>query len=215
MRETELYAPIKTYLAAQGFEVKAEIAAADVVALRPGQDPLIVELKTGFSLTLLQQAVARQAISDCVYVAVPRWTGKSGWRTFRGNVGLCKRLGIGVMSVRIADGYVQVHADPVPFTPRKSKRRKTAMLREFEHRAGDPNTGGTRGQIITAYKQNARKCAAHLGENGPTKGAIVAAGTGVAKATGIMASNHYGWFVRVTPGIYDLTDVGRMALSTD
>lgn len=215
MRETELYAPVKAHLEAQGFEVKAEVGAADVVACRAGQEPLIVELKTGFSLTLLQQAVARQAISDCVYVAVPRWSGKSGWRTFKGNVGLCKRLGIGVMSVRLKDGHVQVHADPGVFKPRKSKRRKGALLREFEQREGDPNTGGTRGQIVTVYRQNAMKCVDYLAAHGPAKGAIVASATGVGKATRIMADNHHGWFVRVTPGIYDLTGAGRAARNAE
>lgn len=213
MLETELYAPVKAHLEAQGYEVKAEVGAADVMACRKGDDPLIVELKTGFSLTLLQQAVARQAISDFVYVAVPRWSGKPGWRTFKGNVGLCKRLGLGVMSVRVKDGHVQVHADPGPFKPRKSKRRKGALQREFEQREGDPNVGGTRGQIVTVYRQNAVKCAVCLAENGPTKGALVARETGVEKATRMMADNHHGWFVRVVPGVYDLTEQGRRALA--
>ena len=209
MLETELYAPVKAHLEAQGYEVKAEVGAADVMACRKGDDPLIVELKTGFSLTLLQQAVARQSISDFVYVAVPRWSGKSGWRTFKGNVGLCKRLGLGVMSVRVKDGHVQVHVDPGVFRPRKSKRRKGVLQREFEQREGDPNVGGTRGQIVTAYRQNAVKCATYLAQNGPTKGAIVARETGVVKATRMMADNHHGWFVSVALGIYDLTDGGR------
>lgn len=209
MLETELYAPVKAHLEAQGYEVKAEVGAADVVACREGDEPVIVELKTGFSLILLQQAVARQSISDFVYVAVPRWSGKSGWRTFKGNVGLCKRLGLGVMSVRVKDGHVQVHADPGVFRPRKSKRRKGVLQREFEQREGDPNVGGTRGQIVTAYRQNAVKCATYLARNGPTKGAIVARETGVVKATRMMADNHHGWFVSVALGIYDLTDGGR------
>lgn len=215
MRETELYAPVKAHLEAQGFEVKAEVGAADVVACRDGHDPLIVELKTGFSLTLLQQAVARQAISDWVYVAVPRWAGKSGWRTFKGNVGLCKRLGIGVMSVRLKDGHVQVHAEPGVFQPRKSKRRKAVLLREFESRVGDPNLGGTRGSVVTAYRQGAVKCAAYLNEHGASKGAVVAGATGVGKATRMMADNHYGWFIRVVPGVYDLTAAGRGALDAE
>lgn len=209
MLETELYAPVKAHLEAQGYEVKAEVGAADVVACREGDEPVIVELKTGFSLILLQQAVARQSISDFVYVAVPRWSGKSGWRTFKGNVGLCKRLGLGVLSVRVKDGHVQVHADPGVFRPRKSKRRKGVLQREFEQREGDPNVGGTRGQIVTAYRQNAVKCATYLAQNGPTKGAIVARETGVVKATRMMADNHHGWFVSVALGIYDLTDGGR------
>ena len=79
--ETQLYAPVKAWLEAQGYEVKSEVGPADVVGCRAGSEPVVVELQTSFSLTLLQQAVARQAITDQVYVAVPRWKGKSGWRS--------------------------------------------------------------------------------------------------------------------------------------
>ncbi|MEQ9694888.1 DUF2161 family putative PD-(D/E)XK-type phosphodiesterase [Shimia sp. SDUM112013] len=207
--ETDLYLPVKTWLEARGFAVKAEVGAADVVARRDGEDPVIVELKTGFSLTLLQQAVARQRLSDWVYVAVPRWAGKTGWRSFKGNVGLCKRLGIGVLSVRLADGHVQAHCDPVEFRPRKSKPRKGALLREFDRREGDPNLGGTRGQVTTAYKQEMLRCAVFLLENGPCKGAEVAKATDVAQATRMMRVDHLGWFQKVATGVYGLSDAGR------
>ena len=36
----------------------------------------IVELKTGFSLALIHQGIERQKITDAVYIAVPRGTGK-------------------------------------------------------------------------------------------------------------------------------------------
>ena len=203
-RETALYAPVKAWLEGLGYAVKAEIGAADVMALREGAEPLVVELKTGFSLTLLQQAVARQAVTDTVYVAVPRWKGRAGWRAFKGNIGLCKRLGLGVLSVRLEDGFVQVHHDPAPFRPRKSKARRAALLGEFARREGDPNQGGTRGARITAYRQDAERLRAYLAQNGPTKGAVVAKATGVRRATRMMADNHYGWFVRVEKGIYQL-----------
>ncbi|VAW02707.1 FIG00990273: hypothetical protein [hydrothermal vent metagenome] len=207
-RETRLYAPVKAYLEAQGYCVKGEIGSADVVALRSDEPPLIVELKNGFSLVLLQQAVARQAVTDTVYVALPRWHGKPGWRAFKANIGLCKRLGIGVISVRETDGFVQVHIDPAPFQPRKSKARKAALLKEFAAREGDPTMGGTNGQVMTAYRQDARRIADYLAKAGPSKGAEVARATGVARATTIMADNHYGWFFRVARGIYSLNDAG-------
>ncbi|MZR12713.1 hypothetical protein GQE99_06730 [Maritimibacter sp. DP07] len=208
-RETDLYHPVKSWLEGLGYEVKAEIGPADVVALRKGAEPVVVELKTGFSLTLLQQAVARQSVSDWVYVAVPRWTGRAGYRAFKGNVGLCKRLGLGVLSVRAEDGFVQVHADPSEFRPRKSKVRRDRLLSEFARRSGDPNTGGSRGQVMTAYKQDCARIAAHLAAHGPSKGAVIAKATGVERATRIMYHNHLGWFARVDTGLYDLTEKGR------
>ncbi|MEL6375772.1 MAG: DUF2161 family putative PD-(D/E)XK-type phosphodiesterase [Pseudomonadota bacterium] len=206
--ETALYPPVKAWLEDLGFDVKAEVGDADVVALREGAEPVLVELKIGFSLALLQQAVKRQAISDQVYVAVPRWRGKAGWRKFKGNVGLCKRLGFGVLSVNLEDGSVQVHCDPAPFQPRKSKVKTSRLLKEFAARSGDPNLGGAHGQIETAYKQDARKCAAFLAENGAAKGAEIAKATGVGRATRIMADNHSGWFYRVEHGVYALSASG-------
>jgi hypothetical protein len=211
-KETDLYPPVKAFLEARGYAVKGEVGAADVVARRTGEEPLIVELKTGFSLQLLQQAVARQAVSDTVYVAVPRWQGKTGWRTFKGNVGLCKRLGVGVLSVRLSDGQVQTHCDPAPFRPRKSKPRKAALLKEFEAREGDPNAGGmTRETIVTAYRQGAVRCAEFLAVNGPCRGALVAKMTGVVRATTMMRDNHYGWFEKCGTGVYGLTEAGQAA----
>ncbi|WP_323780725.1 DUF2161 domain-containing phosphodiesterase [Thalassovita sp.] len=210
--ETDLYEPIKNFFEALEYEVKAEIGAADVVALRDGEAPVVIELKTGFSLTLLQQAVARQKITDQVYVAVPRWKGRAGWRAFKGNLGLCKRLGLGVISVSLDAGEVQVHHDPAPFQPRKVKKRQASLMAEFERREGDPNKGGAvRIGLVTSYRQEALRCAAYLAENGASKGAVVAQATGVKRATRVMADNHYGWFERVDRGVYRLTDMGRSA----
>lgn len=211
--ETDLYPPIKSYLEAQGYEVKSEVAGADVVARRDGGDPVIVEMKLGFSLALFHQAVARLSVSDAVYVAVPRSTGRRGWQALKANIKLARRLGLGVITVRLSDGFVEVHADPGPYAPRQSKPRKDRLLREFARRDGDPNTGGvTRTTIMTAYRQDALRCAGYLAAHGPSRGAEVAQATGVATATRMMAADHYGWFERVTRGVYDLTATGRAAI---
>ena len=213
MQETELYAPIKAFLEAQGYEVKAEVGPADVVACRGDEDPLVIELKTSFSLSLVHQAVARQAITDVVYLAVPRKTGKRFLSAVKQMKTLCRRLGLGLITVRLKDALVEVHCDPAPFTPRKSKRRKAILLREFAKRTGDPNIGGaTRQGLVTAYRQDAIRCAAFLSDNGPSKGAVVARETGVGQATRMMADNHYGWFERKERGIYALCDHGQSAL---
>lgn len=212
MRETELYAPVKAFLEGQGYTVKAEIGAADVVACRDGDEPVIVELKTSFSLGLVHQAVARQAITDVVYIAAPRNTGRRFQTALKQMKTLCRRLGLGLITVRMKDALVEVHCDPAPYAPRKSKQRKSRLLREFARREGDPNLGGAgRVGLVTAYRQDALRCAAHLAAEGPTKGAVVAQATGVTNATRLMADNHYGWFQRVEKGIYGLTDTGRTA----
>ncbi len=208
-RETDLYPPVKAYLEGQGYEVKGEVGAVDVMAVRGEEDPVLVELKLGFSLTLLHQGIARQAVSDAVYLAVPH-----GLKGVKENLSLCRRLGLGLMTVRLRDGYVEVLADPAPYRPRKVPARKTRLLREFARRVGDPNAGGaTRVGIVTSYRQDALRCATFLEDEGASKGAVVAKGAGVPKATRIMADDHYGWFERVQKGIYMLTPKGVQALA--
>ena len=215
IRETDLYPPLKRYLEGQGYEVKSEIGAADIVAVRGDEDPVIVELKVSFSLTLFHQAVARQAISDLIYIGVEHGSGQRFAKALKDNVGLARRLGLGLITLRLRDGFVEVHCDPGPYRPRQSKPRRARLLREFARRIGDPNQGGaTRAGLVTAYRQDALRCALHLADNGPLKGAAVAQATGVPKATRLMADDHYGWFERVETGIYAVTPKGRDALKT-
>lgn len=211
--EADLYGPVKSMLEAQGFEVKGEVGAADVVGVRADEPPVIVELKLRFSLGLYHQAIARFAITDAVYIAAPRPTGKTARRMIRDNRALCRRLGLGLVLVR-GDGRIDVLCDPGPYAPRKSKIRQKRLLSEFNRRRGDPNAGGSKpGNIVTTYRQDAIACAEHLAANGASQGAVVARETGVPAATRIMRDNHYGWFSRAERGVYELSEQGREALA--
>lgn len=213
IQETDLYAPIKILLEAQGYEVKGEVGSADIVAVRKDEEPLVVELKSSFSLTLFHQAIDRQHITDTVYVAIPRGSGKAFSESLRKNIRLCRRLGLGLMTVRLSDGFVEVSLDPAPYKPRKAQQQKARLLKEFAKLVGDPNTGGsTRKGLVTAYRQDALRCMNCLHEYGPTKAAIVAERSGVTNARRLMADNHYGWFDRVETGIYTLSPKGHRAL---
>jgi hypothetical protein len=212
LRETDLYPPIKSFLEGQGYTVKSEVGAVDVVAVRGGEAPVVVELKLGFSLSLFHQCVARQGLTEDVYLAVPRQPGKRFSKALKDNVKLARRLGLGVITVRLSDGLLEVHCDPGPYQPRLSKARQGALLREFARRQGDPNAGGqTRQGLVTAYRQDALKLALYLFEAGASKGADVARETAVARATRMMADDHYGWFERIETGIYGLTAAGAEA----
>lgn len=216
MRETELYAPVKAFLESQGYEVKAEVHDCDLVAIRGAEEPVIVELKTTLSLALLMQGVDRQTISDWVYLAVPvgkgpRWRGQ-----VKTGVKLCRRLGLGLISVRTGRAAtVEVHADPGPYQPRKNTRRKGALLREFQARVGDPNTGGqTRQKVVTAYRQDALRLAVALKAGHSGKPAALKRDLGVARAALILQKDYYGWFCRIERGVYGLSDQGLVALET-
>lgn len=211
MSEVELYEPIKRFLEAQGYEVKGEIGACDVVAVRQDEDPVVVELKERFNLTLVLQAVDRQTISDMVYVAFRIGKGQSGsWRSKKKQVtSLLRRLGLGLLTVSTRGNVVPV-LDPAPYRPRPNTRRRERLLKEFAERIGDPEPGGSASRKrLTAYRQDALRCARELAEAGVLKLSMVRERTGVERAGPIMRDNHYGWFDRVKNGHYELSPKGH------
>ena len=218
--ETDLYEPVKSFLNNQGYEVKGEIESCDIVAIRGDEEPVVVELKTSFNLALLFQGVDRKKITDTVYLAVPHRGAIARKFRFRQRyndiIRICRLLGLGLLSVHLPKNdkpWVEPHLDPLPYTPRKTKRQKQSLLKEFALRVGDPNRGGGAGRpIITAYRQDALRCAYLLHRNGPLKLAHIRELSGVSRATTIFQKNFYGWFQRIERGIYDLSSNGRTAL---
>ena len=100
-RETDLYPPLKAFFEARGHVVKAEIGAADLVAVGDGGgDPVVVEMKLRFSLALYHQAIDRLRLTPQVYVAVPLPEGPAARRMLADNVAMCRRLGLGLLTVR-------------------------------------------------------------------------------------------------------------------
>ena len=205
-----LYAAVKRFLEAQGFVAKGEVIGCDIVAVRPGEPPLLVicELKLQFNLDLLLQAADRMTVADSVWLAVPR-TRRGRDRDGR-VVKLCRLLGVGLLTVG-TDGIVDVLAEPTPYRPRPNLHRRRRLLREHERRRGDPTPGGsTRRTIMTAYRQRALACAEAL-QHGEASTRSLAAIT--PEAPGIVLRNVYGWFERVARGTYRLTDAGHAALT--
>ncbi len=222
-RETDLYIPVKEFLEGQGYEVKAEVVGCDVVARRGQEPPVVVELKTSFTLPLVLQGVDRLAIANDVYLAVgvpgKRASGSVWHRERRSILKLCRRLGLGLLAVHEPTArraaLVEPMLDPASYKPRPDRRRQGLLLKEFAHRVGDPNTGGiSQRPIVTAYRQDALRCAAILQAEGPTKASEVARASGVPKAAGIMYRDVYGWFQRADRGIYELSPKGHAALKT-
>lgn len=209
MKETDLYPAVKRLFESQGFEVKAEIKSCDVMAVRGKEPPVIVELKNGLTLQLIYQAIDRLSITDLVYIAVAKPKRTVPLEAQK----LCKRLGLGLLVVS-KSGTVDILAEPVPYAPRPNKNRKTALLKEFHKRKGDPNIGGsTKTKLMTAYKQDALRCLNHLNTNGPTKISDLKKSTQVDRAAAILRADYYGWFTKEARGIYGITDLGRSALS--
>jgi len=210
--EIALYAPVKAFLERLGFTVKGEVLGCDVVAVRPGEPPLVVvaELKGSLSLELLLQAADRMAVADEVWLAVAA-TRRGRDRDGRAHK-LCRLLGLGLLSVT-SRGAVEILVEAGPYRPRPDRRRRGLLLEEFTRRRGDPNRGGSpaRRRLMTAYRQQALDVAAALRE-GPRRPRDLRALA--PDAASILARNVYGWFVRVRRGLYGLTDEGQAALRT-
>ncbi|MGC8894665.1 MAG: DUF2161 family putative PD-(D/E)XK-type phosphodiesterase [candidate division WOR-3 bacterium] len=213
--ETSLYGPVRDFLVAQGFTVRAEVSGCDIAASR--EDGLvIIELKRNFGVDLLFQATERQRITDAVYIALPlppEGFTRSRWRIMSR---LLRRLELGLILVSMMPGQprVEVVMHPEPFERRKSRRLKTALLDEMGGRSGDFNLGGsTRRKLVTAYRENVIYIACCLERFGPlSPKQLRNMGTGP-KTLSILRNNFYGWFRRVSRGVYELSQKGREEIS--
>jgi hypothetical protein len=217
VKEVDLYHPVKRFLENQGYEVKGEIRECDIMAVRGDEDPLVIELKLGFSLDVLLQAVNRLSISPVVYVGIP-----SSCRAFRKRrhriLKLMKMLGLGLILIVVNSkgGRVNVVLDPVEYHPRIHSKRLGHLLGEFERRKGDPTPGGSarRRGLMTAYRQKAIRIARYLRENGPTKAAIIAKAIEEEEVRAVLYQNVYGWFDRLGEGVYQISPRGMTELTS-
>lgn len=213
-RETALYGPIKQFFEDQGFVVRGEVNGCDLAAVRQ-QSLILVEMKSRFNLTLVLQGIDRQQLGDTVYLAVNHAYCRRPARRWRTIQRLCRQLGLGLLTVNLAQtpAAVELVVDPQPTGMRRNPRKRRSVLREFHHRSGDHNVGGsTRQPIVTVYRQHALMIARYMSEHQPVTVAQVRAGTGIQRSGTILQQNHYAWFERVRHGTYTLTAAGTQAL---
>lgn len=219
MKETDLYKPVKDLLLENGFDIKAEVEGVDIAGEK--DDKLtIVELKTSLNLKLYIQAAKGQRIADKVYVAVPRPSYKRRFhREVKDREFLLRRLGIGLIYVAMdaAQPYAAIAFEPMEFdmsrSKNASKRRRKKVVREFNGRTSDFNTGGSvKTKLVTAYRENSLKIAYMLNKNGKmTTRELKELGCSE-KTTAILYDNHYGWFVKTGRAEYELSESGGEAL---
>ncbi|GAB4371163.1 MAG: DUF2161 domain-containing phosphodiesterase [Spirochaetales bacterium] len=216
LQEIDLYPPLEKFLSRHGYLVHAEVILSDISATKEGI-LLVVEIKLRFNLEVILQAIERQQVADAVYIAVPIHNFRrypQRWKAIRD---LCSRLGIGVLFVRFLEGRepeVEV-ALPRKVVSGGSSKGKLLFLKEIEGRGANQNTGGSsRVPIFTAYRKEALRIARCLAEHGPlaprqlrTLGCVPSTGS-------ILRKNYYGWFDRVSHGVYQLNEKGRKALET-
>lgn len=214
LSETDLYPPVKRLLERQGYTVKGEIKQCDVVAVRNGEEPVVVELKLSLNISLLLQSVDRFSLTQQVYLAIPLQCGLLKTQRKR-VIKLLRMLGLGLISVDArTGGRASVLLDPGPYRPRVEKRRQEYLLGEFDRRVGDPNAGGAdrRRGIMTAYRQRALRIATYLSSHGQTKASVIAGALDEPKARDILYNDVYGWFNGHGAGQYSLSSRGNTEL---
>ncbi|MCC6445924.1 MAG: hypothetical protein IT210_21020 [Armatimonadetes bacterium] len=213
-RETDLYAPIRDYLIAQGYTVRSEVRDCDITAVK-GDDLIVIELKRQFSVDLLIQATERQKATESVYVAVPKPSERGKRGHWKGVRHLLKRLELGLIQVDLSGrgAEVEIVFHPLPCERKRSHKRRRAVLQEIEARSGEYNRGGSvRSRIVTAYRENALFIACCLERYGPlSPRQLRALGTGD-KTLSILSKNFHGWFERAGYALYALKPAGREAL---
>ena len=211
MKETDLYPPIRDWLASQGYEVRAEVNHCDVTAVK-GDDLVVVELKQVLGIDLLLQAVERQTLTDSVYLAIPGPIDLRRRGRWRKKITLIRRLELGLIVVNLASrrNTIQIVCHPEPYQRRKKTQKRRALLEEAAGRTGDRNLGGTVGvQLVTAYRENAVLIASCLDRFGPLSAKQLRDMGTSPKTHAILYNNHYKWFRRIGRGLYEITDLGK------
>jgi hypothetical protein len=216
LKESDLYFPLKRFLESQNYEVKGEVQDCDVLAVRGKETPVVIELKVSLNLDVILQAVERLTLTEKVYIGIPEQC-KALKRRRRRIIKLLRMLGLGLLTVDLERPVhnVAVLIDPGEYRPRRSKRRQERLLGEFVKRIGDPNLGGAekRKGIMTVYRQRALAVARLLQDKGPTKASHVARILQEPKARNILYRNVYGWFDRVSLGVYAISPRGRREIA--
>ncbi|MCP4355751.1 MAG: hypothetical protein GY793_09020 [Proteobacteria bacterium] len=206
-----MYDPVKNYLKRIGYKVKSEVKDCDIVAVNKLAVIIIVELKISVNLKLILQANSRKSMTDNVYIGIPEGAavlkGRSKKREF---IKLLKQLSIGLIVVNLSKGTALPLVDPDTYKPKQNKKKKVALMKEFNDLRGDPNKGGSRSGsgIITAYRQKEVDVAEYLKVKRKEKGSVVKEKLNEPKAWDILYNNVHGWFEKKGRGIYDLTNKG-------
>ncbi len=211
--EKTMYPLLKSYLESLNFSVKAEVHDVDIMAVKD-ELILLVEMKTTLNTALMAQGVKRQAISDYVYCAIPKPTyGIRKSKVFKDKLVLLKHLELGLLFVDIENNCVETILDPKTPSVRHKKKRRLALLKEFQTRKTTYNIGGsTQTKIITAYREIALLALTFL-KDGPQSTKALRLYTQNKKVVSILQKNYYGWFTRVSHGVYGITEEGKSALT--
>lgn len=219
IKEVDLWKPINDYLINEGYKVRSEVNYCDISAIR-GDELVIVELKKNLSVDLLLQGVKRQKLADSVYIAIPKPKKMIFTSKWRDICYLIRRLELGLILVSFKGekSFIEIPILPKEFDLSKSKamnkKKRANLIKEVNSRQYDLNVGGSTGKkLVTSYRESAifiACCLDKYGAMSPKR--LRSYGTDEKKTLSILYDNHYGWFNKVSRGVYDLSDEGRKIL---
>lgn len=214
MKETDVAKPVETYLTELGYLVHSEVKGCDITATKD-DELLVVECKTSISLKLIYQALDRQEFSDSVYIAVPLLP-KKNLPNRKHLLRLLKRLEIGLIVVYVLKTKMKVEVllDPREYKRIKRHKKRASLIKEINSRSDNYNTGGTKGKVMTAYREQSLLIARLLKEHGPTSAKKLRQLGAAEKSHSILYKNYYGWFVKGEKrGVYELSPNGVSAVT--
>lgn len=204
--EKDLFIILKTHFQNQGFEVQAEVMDVDLIFYKPNFFGL-VELKLGFNVTVIYQALERKKICDDVYIAVTK-PKKYSVKEYHRMRNLCKLLTIGLIVIDPITEICKVIIEPSTSQIKKTKLKK--FNQKFQGLVlKNPVGGVTNQKIFTLYFQECFKAALivrfvdvitpkQLREFDDLK----------ITSQKILGDNYYGWFEKVSRGKYKLSKLG-------
>ena len=215
MKEYELFAPVRNMFEKAGYKVNAEVKDCDITAVKD-DELIIIELKRSLSVSLLSQALRRQKTGADVYIAVPKPKRYSP-KTFRDTLYIIKKLELGLIFVNPLgeQSYAEIVLEPREFVPvHTNYKKRHEIKREIDGRHADTNTGGVTGRkIATAFTEKCVQLACILIECGPLPPKELRRLGADENCAAILYRNSYGWFDRVSKGIYSINEKGRIGVN--
>lgn len=215
IQETDLFIPVEKYFLKKGYEVHGEVNDCDVVAIKK-EEMIIIELKKTLRLDVVIQATKRQKLTEDVYIAIVAPKISIHARKNRDLKHMLRRLEIGILTVDFTkdEPLIEEVLSPTPFNRKKSMRqsekRKHKLLQEIAGRHKNMNVGGShQKEIMTAYKEMSIYIAYVLHTYGPLSAKQLRAFGTNERTYNILYNNYYGWFSRVSRGVYELTSLGK------
>ena len=209
-----MYEPIRQLLIGFGFIVRGEVKNCDIAAIR-GEDLWIVEMKLSANLTLLYQAIERKAITEHVFIAIPR-PKNSRNKNFTSLKKIIAKLELGLILVSLDSPVPLAEITIHPSASKKTNPKKSEIIRrEILGRSSDSAGGTVKTGISTAYREKCIKIACLLEAKGELNSRELLK-LGCEKDTSaVLRNNHYGWFAKTGSGKYALSEIGSGYLHTN